>query len=138
MRRTFKINAVENITNKFNFVPRMSNVPTDDTHILEDNLVYQITFTIGWVDYLNGDQTKLERVDRTYIANVELMASSDHYLTGIRDIRTPRDFETTDTTKPMRYLTGREVNMLRNEIKIASKFAKHLEKKTGLEIHPWS
>ena len=48
MRRTFKINAVENITSNYNFVPRMSNIPTDASHILEGNKVYRITFTTGF------------------------------------------------------------------------------------------
>lgn len=138
MRRTFKIQSVENITSKFNFVPRMSNIPTDATHILEDNLVYQITFTIGWMEAPNGDQSKFERVERTYIANVELQNAGDHYLSTTRGIKTPRDFETTDITKPTRWLTGREVNMLREEVKIVSKFGKAIAKATGFDIHPWS
>lgn len=138
MRRTFKIQSVENITSNYNFVPRMSNQSTDGSHILEGNLVYKITFTIGWIVAPNGDQSKFERVDRTYIANVELQNAGDHYLSTTRCIKTPRDFETTDITKPMRWLTGREVNMLREEVKIVSKFGKAIAKATGFDIHPWS
>lgn len=138
MRRTFKINAVENITSNYNFVPRMSNIPTDASHILEGNMVYKITFAIGWIVCPTADQSKYERVERTYMANVELQNAGDHYLSTTRGIKTPRDFETTDTTKPMRWLTGREVNMLREEVKLVSKFGKAIAKTTGFDIHPWS
>lgn len=137
MRQTFKIQAVENITNNYSFVPRMSNIPTDATHILEGNMVYKVTFVIGHIMSVDGTQTNLKKVDRAYVAFVELNQTCGHYLSSFRSMMTPANFETIDLVKPKRWLRGREVVTLMRENKIDLKVAKALTKKTGLTIYPW-
>lgn len=138
MRQTFKIQAVENITNNYSFVPRMSDIPTDATHILEGNMVYKVTFTIGHIMSVDGTQANLKKVDRTYVAFVELNQTCGHYLLSLRSVMTPANFETTDLTKQKRWLSGREVVVLNRENKVSVKLSKALVKKTGLTIYPWA
>lgn len=129
MRNSFTIKSVENITSKYILVDR-SQV-TDSKHILDGNLVYQVTFVVGY-------DWESERVNRTYVANVELRNCGDHYCSCLRCIKTPRDFERMDTTKPMRWLSPRELKGLRDTFKIDVKFAKGLQKATECTVFPWS
>lgn len=138
MRQSFKIQSLENVTNNYSFVPRMSNIPTDATHILEGNMVYKVTFTIRYVTSVDGTQDNLTTVERAYKAFVELNQACGHYLSSIRSIMTPAQFERIDFSKSKRWLRGHEVNTLRREFKVDTKLARALAKNTGLTIYPWS
>lgn len=137
MRNSFKIQSVENITANYAFVPRMSDIPTDAKHILEGNMVYKVSFIIGYDASVDGTQGNLERVERAYTAFAELNQTCGHYILSLRSVMTPAHFERLDLTKEKRWLRGYEVNTLRREFKVEAKLAKILTKKTGLTIYPW-
>jgi hypothetical protein len=139
MRRIAKIQSVENITKNFGLVPHMDkNLAPDATHIWEDSQVFAITFTINLCTGLTPEGEEII-VNRVYRARVEVMNAGDHYLHSIRDIVTPRDFDTReDITAPLHYVRWSNVQWINKDYRLWKKFSKVLEKEMDKPVYPWA